>query len=226
MSISFNTQIHTFQMTDFLVEKEKKSSWFAEGKLDALPENKAAKMKQFANDFIKKLLHNVKKEERERRKNKERRASTSQVNPLLEPYLASTSQLDGSTPLTPNGPMPDTPETPDVDDGPGMSMEEALGLDEKDVDADGDTDMDEDDDEEEEKSGDPSPASEAQRPSMEPNVDVVGQDVEPDAGLDSFRSPIAEAGILKDSEDASPIVDKGKGRSRWDERPEPMDDRP
>lgn len=197
-------------MTEFLVEKEKKSSWFAEGKLDSLPENKAAKMKQFSNDFIKKLLHRMKKEEREKHKGKEGRASTSQVNPLLEPYLASTSQLAGSTPVTPNGPMPGTPDTPSVDDDPGMSMEEALGLNDKDY-ADADMDMDDDDDEEEEKSGDPSPASEAQRPSMEPSVDVVGQDVEPDVGPDSFGSAILDAAILQGAEEASSIIDTGKG---------------
>ena len=53
-------------MTDILVDKEKKSSWFAEGKLNALPEKKGAKMKQYADDFIKKPLHRMKKEDQEK----------------------------------------------------------------------------------------------------------------------------------------------------------------
>ena len=202
-------------MTDVLVEKERKSSWFAEGKLDTLPEHKAAKMKQFAHDFIKKVLHRMKKEDKE--KTRERHASTSHANPPVGPNTASTSSLTSAVLGTLDDLALRTPETPELDDGPGMSIEEALGLNGDDAAADDDDmDMDdEDDDGDEEKSGDPSPASDAQRVSVEPSVAIVGQDVESDPGPAPFPSQIDGKSVQHSPETTSPRLDKGKGRASW-----------
>jgi len=52
------------QLTHVIAEKEKKSSSYKEGKLDSLSDEKAAKIKKFAKEYIAKVLRKVEKSKR------------------------------------------------------------------------------------------------------------------------------------------------------------------
>ena len=51
-------------MTEVVAEKEKKSSSYKEGKLDSFSEEKAAKIKKFAKEYIVKVLRKLKEKKK------------------------------------------------------------------------------------------------------------------------------------------------------------------
>ena len=53
------------QLTHIIAEKEKKSSSYREGRLDALSEEKTLKIKKFAKEYIAKILRKLDKKRRE-----------------------------------------------------------------------------------------------------------------------------------------------------------------
>ncbi|KAF7420904.1 histone methyltransferase set2 [Pleurotus ostreatus] len=53
------------ELTQIIVEKEKKTSSYKEGRLDSLSEEKVAKMKKFSKEYIVKVLHKLRKARRE-----------------------------------------------------------------------------------------------------------------------------------------------------------------
>ena len=53
------------QLTHIIAEKEKKSSSYREGRLDALSEEKTLKIKKFAKEYIAKILRKLEKKRRE-----------------------------------------------------------------------------------------------------------------------------------------------------------------
>lgn len=63
------------QLTHIIAEKEKKSSSFKENKLDALSEEKKAKIKKFAREYVQKILHRLE------RKSRQTTGSTTPVTP-------------------------------------------------------------------------------------------------------------------------------------------------
>jgi hypothetical protein len=113
----FTSFTNTTQLTHIIAEKEKKSSSFKENKLDALSDEKKAKIKKFAREYVHKILHRL---ERKR---------TGGGRPTA---TAATDSAGTTTPVTPqraDGIMP-----PPLDDEVDMSV-------------DGDDDDDDDDDE-------------------------------------------------------------------------------
>lgn len=97
-----------WQLTQVIADKEKKSSSYREGKLDALSEEKIIKIKKFSKDYINKILRKMEKFGK---------------RPKPPPF---------STPL----PTPSTStHTPDSNDGGGdtsmvsMSIEEVMDMD-------------------------------------------------------------------------------------------------
>lgn len=55
---------HAKELTHIIAEKEKKSSSYKEGRLDSLSDEKIAKIKKFAKEYIAKLLHRLEKGKR------------------------------------------------------------------------------------------------------------------------------------------------------------------
>ena len=55
----------TMQLTQVIADKEKKSSTFKDGKLDALSEEKTTKIKKFAKEYIAKILRKLEKSKRD-----------------------------------------------------------------------------------------------------------------------------------------------------------------
>ncbi|KAF4588782.1 histone methyltransferase set2 [Pleurotus pulmonarius] len=53
------------ELTQIIVEKEKKASSYREGRLDSLSEEKVAKIKKFSKEYIAKVLHKLRKARRE-----------------------------------------------------------------------------------------------------------------------------------------------------------------
>ncbi|KAN0141834.1 hypothetical protein V8E53_000296 [Lactarius tabidus] len=55
---------HAKELTHIIAEKEKKSSSFKENKLDALSDEKKAKIKKFAREYVHKILHRLERNKR------------------------------------------------------------------------------------------------------------------------------------------------------------------
>lgn len=65
-----------YQLTEIIAEKEKKSSSYKEGKLDAFPDEKAAKIKKFSKEYIAKVVRKI-KEKKKRKQQRQQGASGS-----------------------------------------------------------------------------------------------------------------------------------------------------
>ncbi|KAF8154094.1 hypothetical protein B0H34DRAFT_661470 [Crassisporium funariophilum] len=98
---------HAKELTQVIAEKEKKSSSYREGRLDSLSDEKVAKIKKFAKEYITKIIRKLEK---------------SSKRP--KPSLTSTSLPTPSTSM-------DTPNSNDGGDTSmvSMSVEEAMGMD-------------------------------------------------------------------------------------------------
>lgn len=112
------TYIHRFtdegyrpQLTQIIADKEKKSSSYKESKLESLSDEKVAKIKKFAKDYIAKVLHKMEKS------GKKRNGSSSSTVPTH-----ATSSASEETP-NPHG------EADGADVAMAeMSVEEAMDL--------------------------------------------------------------------------------------------------
>jgi hypothetical protein len=91
------------QLTCLIAEKEKKSSSYKEGKLDALSEEKVTKIKKFAKEYIAKVLRKLEK---------------SGYRPKDSPSVPSTANASAAS------------ETPNSNDRTVMTVEEAMDMDE------------------------------------------------------------------------------------------------
>ncbi|KAH7920227.1 hypothetical protein BV22DRAFT_1040094 [Leucogyrophana mollusca] len=111
---------HAKELTHIIAEKEKKSSSYKEGKLDALSDEKIAKIKKFSKDYIAKVLRKLEKAKRSN--------PSSSSHPHTESPHAHPSA------------------TPDHDQEDVMTVEQAMDLgedsDSEDGDAGGDAEMD------------------------------------------------------------------------------------
>ncbi|KAF8630263.1 hypothetical protein AX17_005449 [Amanita inopinata Kibby_2008] len=98
------------ELTQVIAEKEKKSSSYKEGRLDVFSEEKTAKIKKYAKEYIAKIMRKVEKSNRDR-------PSSS----------AATTATPGETPTmcldTPN-----SAEGGDTSMGMDMSLEEAMDM--------------------------------------------------------------------------------------------------
>lgn len=103
---------YLFQLTHIIAEKEKKSQTYQSGKLDALSDEKVAKIKKFSKDYIAKVLHRLDKSKGSHRP----AASTS------TPDFSRTPDTGGKDQGT------------NSDDIPEMSVNDALGFDDDDMD--------------------------------------------------------------------------------------------
>jgi histone-lysine N-methyltransferase SETD2 len=56
----------SLQLTQIIADKEKKSSSYKESKLDALSDDKVAKIKKFSKEYIAKILHKMEKSGKKR----------------------------------------------------------------------------------------------------------------------------------------------------------------
>uniref|UniRef100_D8QG04 Histone-lysine N-methyltransferase, H3 lysine-36 specific n=1 Tax=Schizophyllum commune (strain H4-8 / FGSC 9210) TaxID=578458 RepID=D8QG04_SCHCM len=150
------------ELTHIIAEKEKKSSSFKEGKLDALSEEKVYKMKKFSRDYIAKVMR--KYQEKEKGKASRRPAGDDAASASATPG-ASTSGTPGAS--TSSAAL----DTPDME----MTVEEAMDMepdaDDKDEKDESDSES-ESDSEDEEKDGE----AEAGKPNAEGDAtpDVSG----------------------------------------------------
>ncbi|KAL6308930.1 hypothetical protein BKA93DRAFT_724617 [Sparassis latifolia] len=109
---------HAKELTHLIAEKEKKSSSYKEGRLDALSEEKTTKIKKFAKEYIAKILRKLEKAGQRRK---------------------PPSTSDGTNGASVSTSTPDThDDLEDGDEGVHMTVEEAMDLDEDDGDGDGD----------------------------------------------------------------------------------------
>ncbi|KAL1701032.1 hypothetical protein EV121DRAFT_282934 [Schizophyllum commune] len=120
------------ELTHIIADKEKKSSSYKEGKLDALSEEKVYKMKKFSRDYIAKVMR--KYQEKEKGKAARRPAGEDAASASATPG-ASTS---GTTSLV-------ALDTPDME----MTVEEAMDM-EPDADEKDESDSDSDSESEDE----------------------------------------------------------------------------
>ncbi|KAI9508050.1 hypothetical protein F5148DRAFT_1303778, partial [Russula earlei] len=123
---------HAKELTHIIAEKEKRSSSYKENKLDGLSDEKKAKIKTFAREYIQKVLHRLEK----------RRRLPLPPGPGSE--RPGSSAPSSATPQERNGAGDDDDEGGEEVEGLEMSVEEAMDFsaDEDDADAD---DVDEDD---------------------------------------------------------------------------------
>jgi len=113
-------------LTQVIAEKEKKSSSYREGKLDALSEEKVSKIKKFAKEYIAKILRKLEKS------GKHDGPSSSSIQATPSTSMATPNSADGDV----------------VMDVPPMSVEEAM-----DMNPDSASEGEEDEEEEEEDEG-------------------------------------------------------------------------
>ncbi|EGO02917.1 hypothetical protein SERLA73DRAFT_47203 [Serpula lacrymans var. lacrymans S7.3] len=116
---------HAKELTHIIAEKEKKSSSYKDGKLDALSDEKVTKIKKFSKEYIAKVLRKLEKTKR--------KPSSS----------SGTHDKRRDSSMTLRSPQPDG------DDGDGdmaMTVEQAMDMDGDSASEDGDANMDGDDD--------------------------------------------------------------------------------
>lgn len=138
-------RLYSLQLTHIIAEKEKKSSSYKDNKLDSLSDEKKAKIKKFAREYIQKILHRL---ERGKRRPPDSGSGAS----------VQSHHRDGNTttpPLAPLQPL-STPSQQgeeggdaDMDMEMAMSVEEAMDLSADEDDPNG-VDMDADEDDEDE----------------------------------------------------------------------------
>jgi hypothetical protein len=79
-----------YQLTQVIAEKEKKSSSYREGTLDALSEEKISKIKKFAKEYIAKILRKLDKSGKH-----DRPSSSSTVQTTPSTSMATPNSADG-----------------------------------------------------------------------------------------------------------------------------------
>ncbi|KZT68078.1 hypothetical protein DAEQUDRAFT_766652 [Daedalea quercina L-15889] len=140
---------HT-QLTHIIAEKEKKSSSYREGRLDALSDEKVVKIKKFAKEYIAKILRKMEKKRRESGGG---------------PSSASTLQGTSASPSVMSPSLEGEGADADTEASLAATVADVMDLDGPD---DGDDDMDMDDAEQTPEQASPLPESET------PTSDSVG----------------------------------------------------
>lgn len=114
MNVECVTDRNCFQLTHIIAEKEKKSSSFKDNKMDSLSDEKVAKIKKFAKEYIAKVLRKLEKA------GQRRKPSSGHHDFERDGAAASTSTL-----VNQDGDADESMEPP-------MSVEEAMDFDEPD----------------------------------------------------------------------------------------------
>jgi len=84
------------ELTELIAEKEKKSSSYREGKLDALSDEKITKIKKFAKDYIAKVIRKIKEKKKKKQQQRQQSASgSSSRRDSLGNGDADVDDLDG-----------------------------------------------------------------------------------------------------------------------------------
>ncbi|KAI0052410.1 hypothetical protein FA95DRAFT_1483622 [Auriscalpium vulgare] len=117
---------HAKELTHIIAEKEKKSSSYRESKLDALSDEKQAKIKKFAREYIHKVLHKM---EKHRKRPPESSASTTSSR-------HAQANASGSASYEPEE---------DADGGMAMTVEEAMDMSDDEPEPEHEDDEDRDD---------------------------------------------------------------------------------
>ncbi|KZT23009.1 SET domain-containing protein [Neolentinus lepideus HHB14362 ss-1] len=103
---------HAKELTQLISEKEKKSNSYKEGKLDAFSEEKTAKIKKFAKEYIAKLMRKLEKSGQRRKPSS---SSSSSKGPNGAPMSSSTLNEDAEEGMEDDEPM-------------AMTVEEAMDM--------------------------------------------------------------------------------------------------
>ncbi|KAJ3515007.1 hypothetical protein NLJ89_g2034 [Agrocybe chaxingu] len=123
---------HARELTQVIAEKEKKSSSYREGRLEALSEEKVVKIKKFAKEYIAKILRKIEKSGKRphHHHHHHHRPPGSSASATASTSASTPSAMD-NTPST-------SMHTPNSNDGEdihmhdasmSMSVEEAMGMD-------------------------------------------------------------------------------------------------
>ncbi|KAI5119568.1 hypothetical protein M0805_005632 [Coniferiporia weirii] len=187
---------HAKELTQLIVEKEKKSNSYQSGKLDALSDEKVTKIKKFAKEYIAKLLRRLEKSGSSRRPPDSRDSGSGSVSGSGSRHAATTAA-----------------STPQAGASADAAAEHELNVADT-LDLGADESEDEEGDGDEDESGDPSPASDTRGP--EPVVAVVGRDV--DADVEMTMGNVRATFVVPSTPPPPPTSARGK-RSRWDQGP-------
>lgn len=79
-------------MTQIIADKEKKSASYKESRLDKLSDDKVTKMTKFAKEYVTKIVHKIKKSNR----NKERAPSSALLTPSTSASAQTPDSLHGA----------------------------------------------------------------------------------------------------------------------------------
>jgi histone-lysine N-methyltransferase SETD2 len=139
------TWLGWLQLTHIIAEKEKKSSNYKDNKLDVLSDEKKAKIKKFAREYIHKILHRLEKGKRRPPDS----GSGASVQSRHHDGNTTTPPLPPLQPLSTPSQQGEEGGDADMDMEMAMSVEEAMDLSADEDDPNG-VDMDADEDDEDE----------------------------------------------------------------------------
>ena len=107
-------------MTTIIAEKEKKSHSFKENKLDSLSEEKVAKIKKFAKDYIHKILRKLEKNKKSKSSSSSPSHRKSDITPSGSGSISTPCQND-------SGSIREDPSLPDISLEDMMDIDEMVG---------------------------------------------------------------------------------------------------
>ncbi|CAK5271481.1 unnamed protein product [Mycena citricolor] len=178
---------HAKELTTIIAEKEKKSSSYKDNKLEALSDEKVAKIKKFSKDYIVKVVKRMEeKNQKKKRSQHKASASSSSTATIATPAAGSMAETSDSLVATP---VPDAMLDGDGEEAAEISMtvEEAMGLDPV-----GSDDDDDDTDTEDEDHGQDNNAIDNDQPAQGMLMDVDQNDADGDVDLHA-RPPELDA---------------------------------
>ncbi|VDB94051.1 unnamed protein product [Peniophora sp. CBMAI 1063] len=189
---------HAKELTHLIAEKEKKSASYKENRLDSLSDEKVAKIKKFAKEYIHKVVHRLEKN---------KRASSSNTPSAS----GSASTLAGTTSAQS---LPEAAAAASPSDGKekgeeemAMTVEEAMGMSEDEAEAE-DDDEDEDGNADADADGDADSDEEMHDAPGEKNIDTPNEPAEP-ATPDALTAVWTSDQGVK-GHDAIAVVDQGE----------------
>lgn len=107
-------------MTQIIADKEKKSSSYRDGRLDALSEDKVVKIKKFAKEYIAKIIRKMEKQ--------------NKIHSSLTSTMQDTPSTSTHTPNSHDGDMHKRPASMSVEEAMDMNLDDSGSEDDEDED--------------------------------------------------------------------------------------------
>ncbi|CAA7262089.1 unnamed protein product [Cyclocybe aegerita] len=121
---------HARELTQIITDKEKKSSGYREGRLEALSEEKVGKIKKFAKEYIAKILRKMEKSGKGHHHHHHHRPPGSSASATASTSTSTPSAMDNTPSTSMHTPNSNDGEDAHIHDASmSMSVEEAMGMD-------------------------------------------------------------------------------------------------